>query len=177
MSPSKLTIVTRKYDGTFRFRTEIEAVRVSDSAVIGLGHPGRPVLRGSARSRRDDWSLEYLPLHRPYNIVSFFDLDGRLKYHFCNVLMQARLDGDVLSYIDLDLDVVVTVEGEARVEDREEFEHNAGSMRYPGAVRELALGAVDELLDLVRSGGHVFGCRGLDEARERLLGQGSGAPG
>lgn len=144
--------------------------------MIGLGLPGRPTLHGNTAGGRDDWSLEYLPLDLPYNIVSFFDPGGHLKYHFCNVLTDARLDGSVLSYVDLDLDVVVTPDGGVRVEDEDQFERNSAAMGYPPEVRALALGAVEELVSLARAGGHVFGCSTLEAARHRLLGRASEPP-
>jgi protein associated with RNAse G/E len=169
VKPQRLTIVSRKYDGAFRFATEVELLHRSPALLLGLGGPGRVVRRPWGVSRAAGWSLEYLPLDRPYNIISFFAPDGSLRRHFCNALTAARVEGSVLSYVDLDLDVVVRPDGSHVVEDREQFERNARAMGYPSGVRALALDAVARLGALAEGGGHLFGCRTLEEARARLL--------
>lgn len=166
---STLLIVSRKYDGAFRFSTEVEVLHRSNSLVLGLGSPGRLVTRHSGEERADNWSLEYLPLNEPFNIVSFFDVHGNVRYHFCNAITPPELTGDTLSYCDLDLDVRVLPDGSYTVEDRDQFEHNSRSMRYPGALRRAALNAVDRLVALAVGGGHVFRCSRLETARARLL--------
>lgn len=169
MTCSTLTITSRKYDGTFRFTTEVAVLHRSPTVVLGLGAPGRVVRRAEGERVRHDWSLEYLPLDKPYNIVGFYDADGALLYHFCNALVPPDLDGGRMEYIDLDLDVVVRPDGSHSVEDRDQFEVNRERMVYPAEVASLALGAVAELEALAASQGHVFGCSRLDEARARLL--------
>ncbi len=115
------------------------------------------------------WSLEYLPLDKPYNIVSFCSPDGAIKRHFCNVLVEQALEGDTLSYVDLDLDLSVLPDGTYEVEDRDQFEQNAREMGYSQEVRSLALASLEELIGLARTRGHVFACTRLEEARELLL--------
>lgn len=164
-----LHIVSRKYDGTFRFATNVEVLHSSCATILGLGAPGREVRRANGVKVRQDWSLEYLPLDKPYNIVSFFGPDGHLLYHFCNVLSLTRYTGSLLSYVDLDLDVVVQPDGSFALEDRDEFEANARRMNYPEDLVLLARDAAQRLEDMARQRGHVFGCSRLDEARALLL--------
>ncbi len=164
-----LSVVSRKYDGRFRFATEVQVVCCAPRLVLGVGMPGRRFVRDGRVERRHDLSLEYLPLDRPFNIVSFFDSASRIVRHFCNILTEQRLADGVLSYVDLDLDVVVTPDGRYSVEDREEFERNSEELGYPDQVRALAEEAVGELVRLAESGGHVFGCESFEEARERML--------
>lgn len=169
MTGQTLQIVSRKYDGTFRFATDVEVLHTCDAAILGLGAPGREVRRANGVKVREDWSLEYLPLDKPYNIVSFFGLDGDLLYHYCNILSLTRHTGSLLSYVDLDLDVIVQPDGSFALEDCDEFEANAQCMDYPDALVLLALDAAQQLEDMVRQRGHVFGCSRLDEARAMLL--------
>ena len=161
--------MSRKYDGTFRFSTDAELLHASHTALLGRGEPGRTVRRAEREVVRRDWSLEYLPLRAPYNIVSFFGLDGSPLYHFCNVLLPPILESDTLSYVDLDLDVVVWPGGAYEVQDRDQFERNAVEMAYPPEVVELAWRSLGELEALASAGGHLFGCRERGEAERKLL--------
>ncbi|MEJ7654669.1 MAG: DUF402 domain-containing protein [Chloroflexia bacterium] len=165
-----LTVVARKYDGTARFRLELEMLHRSPQVVLALGSPGRRFERpGELIQRPSNWSLNYLPLDMPYNIVGYYDSDGELLYHFCNVLTSVEITVGVLQYVDLDLDVVVPPDGDPEVHDRDEFEANARTMNYPQHVRDLAEAAAQELAELACAGGHVFGCRRLEEAEARLF--------
>ena len=134
-----------------------------------MGRPGRTIHRWDGVAASPYWSLEYLPLDRTYNIVSWFGPDGAVVRYFCNVLTGQRLEGGALSYVDLDLDLVVEPDGAWELQDEHEFGRNAALMGYPPEVQTLALSAVEELVGLARSGGHLFRCSNLDEARERLL--------
>lgn len=167
-SRSSLTIVASKYDGRFRFSMDVDLLYSSSSLLLACGRPGRVIRRADASRESPSWSLEYLPLDRPYNIVSFFTPEGTIQQHFCNVLTSARLTDGVLSYVDLDLDVIVLPDGTYRVEDNEEFERNARVLCYPPRIVSLAEAAVRDLVRMVEERGHLFSCTRFDAA-ERLL--------
>ena len=52
-------------------------------------------------------SLEYYWLNRWYNIFRFAQPDGQLRNYYCNVNQPPTFDGKTLSYVDLDLDILV----------------------------------------------------------------------
>jgi hypothetical protein len=166
---SSLTIVSSKYDGRFRFSMDVDLLYSSPSLLLARGRPGRVIRRADESRVGPYWSLEYLPLDQPYNIVSFFTPDGAIHQHFCNVLTSPRLTEGVLSYVDLDLDVIVLPDGTYRVEDREEFERNAQALCYPPRLVSLAETAVRDLVRMVEKRGHLFTCTRLDDAERRLL--------
>lgn len=169
METRTLTIVSRKYDGAFRFSLSVELLHRSTMTLLGIGRPGRTVRRWDGDRSSPYWSLEYLPLDRPYNIVSWYRADGSVEGHFCNVLAGQELADGTLSYVDLDLDVVVRPDGSYRVEDRDQFDRNAHAMGYPPELRALAHSALDELVALAEAGDHLFRCRSLEEGKVRLL--------
>ncbi len=94
-------------------------------------------------------SLEYYWLDRWYNIFRFINPDGELRNYYCNVNMPPTLDGEVLSYIDLDIDVLVEPDFSYKVLDQDEFEENAERYNYPEHVRRNARQAVTELIELI----------------------------
>ena len=81
---------------------------------------------------------------------------GGLDGWYCNVTTPVQFDGENLHYADLDLDVIVSAEGEPEVVDEEEFLENSKRMGYPPEVVDNARQAVDELLSLARSGEFPF---------------------
>jgi len=69
-----------------------------------------------------DRFVEYYYSDRWYNIFAIYDRDdGKVKGWYCNVGMPAVIEDDVVSYIDLALDLWVSVDGKQTVLDEDEF--------------------------------------------------------
>ncbi|HEU5131898.1 MAG TPA: DUF402 domain-containing protein [Pyrinomonadaceae bacterium] len=101
-------------------------------------------------------STEYYWLDRWYNVFRFSDPDQKLKNYYCNVNQPPSFDGRVLSYIDLDIDVLVAPDLTYKILDVEDFEENAGRYAYPEDVQANARRAVDELTTLIESRAFPF---------------------
>jgi protein associated with RNAse G/E len=70
-----------------------------------------------------DRFVEYYYSDRWYNIFAIHDRDdGQLKGWYCNVGMPAIIEDAVVSYVDLALDLWVSVGGRQTVLDEDEFE-------------------------------------------------------
>jgi protein associated with RNAse G/E len=101
-------------------------------------------------------STEYYWLDRWYNVFRFSDPDRKLKNFYCNVNVPPLFDGHVLSYIDLDIDVLVEPDLTYRILDEDDFEQNAKDYPYPDHVQANARRAVAELTGLIESGSFPF---------------------
>jgi protein associated with RNAse G/E len=96
-------------------------------------------------------STEYYWLDRWYNIFRFSER------FYCNVSMPPSFDGHVLSYVDLDIDVLVKPDFSYQVLDLEDFEDNARALNYPLDIRENAHAALAELIRLIEARSFPFG--------------------
>jgi predicted RNA-binding protein associated with RNAse of E/G family len=88
--------------------------------------------------------LETFYFDRWYNIFEIHDRgNGRLKGWYCNVGYPAEINGDVVSYRDLALDLLVFPGGRQIVLDEDEFEalpiSLADKQRAISALRELQI--------------------------------------
>jgi uncharacterized protein len=73
--------------------------------------------------KKGDRFVEYYYSDRWYNIFVIYDRDdGKIKGWYCNVGMPAVIEDDIVSYIDLALDLWVSVDGKQTVLDEDEFE-------------------------------------------------------
>jgi predicted RNA-binding protein associated with RNAse of E/G family len=96
---------------------------------------GMPLCRG-------DRFVETYYTDRWYNIFEIYSrADGSLRGWYCNVSTPARLEGGMLTYHDLALDLLVFPDGRQIVLDEDEF----SSLELPAADREQALSALNEL--------------------------------
>lgn len=91
-------------------------------------------------------SKEFYWLDRWYNVFRFSD-----KY-YCNVTEPPSFDGSLLTYVDLDIDVLVEPDFSYRILDLEDFE----TYPYPAEVKQKARQAVAELISLVQARSFPF---------------------
>jgi uncharacterized protein len=141
-----------KYDGTPHRKWRARVARRVGSLLVldalfaeDVSHPQLGFIR------RGTASLEFYWLERWYNVFRFHEPDGSLRNFYCNVNLPPVFDGRVLSYVDLDLDIVVSPSLSYEILDLDEFEFNAERYRYPPYVRTGARRAVDELTSLIEA--------------------------
>ena len=101
-------------------------------------------------------STEYYWLDRWYNVFRFSDRSGTLKSFYCNVNQPPTFDGRVLSYIDLDIDVLVASDLTYKILDLDDFEANAERFAYPQDVQANAHRALKELTELIEARAFPF---------------------
>ena len=95
--------------------------------------------------KKGDRFVEYFYADRWYNIFTIHDRDnGKVKGWYCNIGKPAEIKDDVVSYVDLALDLWVAADGKQTVLDEDEFEELALSKELSDA----ALVGLDELKDL-----------------------------
>ena len=91
-------------------------------------------------------SKEYYWLDRWYNVFRFNER------FYCNVTQPPSFDGATLTYVDLDIDVLVESDFSYRILDLEDFE----SYPYPADLKEKARQALEELISLVEARSFPF---------------------
>jgi hypothetical protein len=101
-------------------------------------------------------SLEYYWLDRWYNVFRFAQADGSLRNYYCNVNVPPTFDGETLSYVDLDLDILVGPDFSYQILDVDDFERNAKHYGYPAEVQANARRAIDELVEMIETRAFPF---------------------
>lgn len=101
-------------------------------------------------------STEYYWWDRWYNVFRFSDADRRLKNFYCNVNQPPHFDGRVLTYIDLDIDVLVAPDFSYKILDVDDFEANGRRYNYPEEVQAQARRALEELIGLIETRAFPF---------------------
>ena len=150
MAGSEIVVLVRKYDGREHRRWHARVAKREGSLLIldavfeeEIEHE----LLGTISS--GTISTEYYWLDRWYNVFRFSDKSGKLKNFYCNVNQPPSFDGRVLSYIDLDIDVLVAPDLTYKILDVDDFEENARSYGYPDHVQAKARAALAELTGLI----------------------------
>ena len=146
----KILVRACKFDGAEHRRWQAELIRQEGSLVLldakfeeDIQHD----LLGTVVS--GTISLEYYWLDRWYSIFRFSEPTGELRNFYCNINIPPVLEERVLSYIDLDIDVLVNPDFSYQILDEDEFAANALRYNYPPELQAQARRALDELIALI----------------------------
>ncbi|HEX8459677.1 MAG TPA: DUF402 domain-containing protein [Pyrinomonadaceae bacterium] len=152
-----VTVQARKFDG--RLHREWEARLVSsDASLVVVEGVFEEEIRHSQLGliRPGTFSREYYWTGRCYSVFRFREPSGELRNYYCNINLPVVFDGEVLSYVDLDIDVLVAPDHSIRILDEDEFAQNAARYEYPPDVRAAVPRALAELLKLIERKSYPF---------------------
>ena len=141
-----------KYDGVLHRSWPAQLLRQDGSLIVlDAKFPAEVVHDLLGTIPGGTHSLEYYWLDRWYNVFRFAQPDGKLRNYYCNINVPPKFDGETLSYVDLDLDILVDPDFSYRVLDVADFEENVRLYRYPAEVEANARRAVDELVGMIET--------------------------
>lgn len=152
--PRELTVHAKKYDGRVRKTWNGGLLSHSPESIVLVAKFEEAVEHNDLGCiKAGTISFEHFWFDRWYNIFRFHKPNGELLAHYCNVAMPAVLESDVLSYVDLDIDVIRWPDGLTQVLDRDDFEENTLKFGYTPDVIKKAEQSLAELLALIENGG------------------------
>ncbi|MFV0387194.1 MAG: DUF402 domain-containing protein [Pyrinomonadaceae bacterium] len=94
-------------------------------------------------------SYEYFWLDKWYNVFRFHKPNGEFRNFYCNVNQPPKFENGVLSFVDLDYDIIVDENFDYSIVDETDFEENKIRFGYPQAVIVGSLNALEELKSLI----------------------------
>ena len=158
MVPRTIRIEKAKYDGSYMAAWESQLLDQNGSALRTRVPAGAPVyLMDQGRWVKAMETVSVVEIYfedRWYNLYHFREpTTDPDRWHcnllwYCNVAMPARFDGKTVRFVDLDIDVLCTLDGALAVRDEDEFEQHRVELGYSDEVVEHALAARDEVLRL-----------------------------
>ncbi|MFL6334835.1 MAG: DUF402 domain-containing protein [Pyrinomonadaceae bacterium] len=94
-------------------------------------------------------STEFFWTDRWYSVFRFQAPEGRLLKFYCNINTPPIFESGALTFVDLDVDVLVQPDYSFEVLDEDEFERHAELYQYPAAYRLHVQEALFELRHLI----------------------------
>ena len=152
VDPDQISVRVLKYDRTEYRRWNAKLSQHNGSLLVldaEFEYDVQHDLLGAIKSGTR--TIEYYWLDRWYNIFRFMNGDNRTRLYYCNINMPPSLKDKVLTYIDLDIDILVQPDLSYQVLDLDEFESNAERYGYSEEVKSKARAAVDELVSMIES--------------------------
>ncbi|MCA1666187.1 MAG: DUF402 domain-containing protein [Thermomicrobia bacterium] len=155
-----------------RFSYPVHVLRWRSCHVVVSGVFGPEVAGRSPIFRPGDVTAEFFWRDRWWNVIAGYDApSGELRGYYCNVAQTPHWQiapEPTISYIDLDLDLVIFPDGRVELHDEDEFTAYAARFHYPPRIVERARRTVAELRDHVERRAHPFRFESLPALCERL---------
>ena len=126
-----ITVKALKYGDRPHYEWTTNVLELTDSYVFVLSEKGRKLLHHTKQSvfTVDNWTIEFFSFDSWFT-VSADVIGGEIQQYYCNINEPARKSGNVVTFVDLDLDLVYR-DGEWKVVDEDEFAGNAIKYGYP----------------------------------------------
>lgn len=145
-----ISVHSYKYDGHLQRKWPARFVRSEGSLIVVEGcfdaevvHPHLGVIRAGTHSTEFFWA------DRWYSVFLFREPTGEARNFYCNINTPALLSEGTLSFVDLDVDVLVRPDFSFQVLDEEEFETHAELYGYTSLYRRRVREAIGELVSLI----------------------------
>jgi uncharacterized protein len=100
-------------------------------------------------------SLEYFSFTEWFTAAMQFE-NGQILFYYCNVAMPSTVHGDVVCFVDLDLDLIKKAESDWQVVEEDEFRDNSVTYQYPGELIYQAVSSLDSLRLKIADGEFSF---------------------
>ncbi|WP_445002765.1 DUF402 domain-containing protein [Exiguobacterium alkaliphilum] len=159
------TVQVRKYDESLHYEWTSRLIDENDERILLYAGPGRTLQHHTRRAcyTYESHSLECFMRQDGFTVQIDLEADGSIR-HYCNIGLVPRLDGDIIEFIDLDLDFVSAGGSEWRLVDKDEFKVNRDRFSYPDDVVTHVWNTIEDVKRRIELGKFPF-----DGSLERRL--------
>lgn len=149
MSRMKIVVQKKNVAGDVTWSYEGTVLRRASNFVVLealFNRPDMPFM--DVVFKQNDRFVETFYNDRWYNIFEIYDRDdGKLKGWYCNVGKPAEIEEQLISYVDLALDLWVSLTGKQTVLDEDEFEN----LNLDAEVQRQARQGLSELQEFIKN--------------------------
>jgi len=152
-----ISVHSYKYDGRLQRVWPARLVRIEGSLIVLEGLFVEEVVHTILGTiKAGTHSTEFYWTDRWYAVFLFREPSGEPRNFYCNVNTPAQLSEGALSFVDLDVDVLVHPDFSFQVLDEEEFERHAEAYNYPPLYRRRVQEAIEELVSMIEGRQYPF---------------------
>lgn len=146
-----------KYGGSLNYEWDMTLIEHTTEHILLKGEIGRKLIhhkRGKTFTFEYP-NVEYFPLTGWYT-VSIEKIPTNKLFYYCNISMPPEFADGVLTFIDLDLDLIRRPDEDWTLVDEDEFLENSVKLNYPEEVIARAREETENLFERIKSGTYPF---------------------
>ncbi len=156
MTKENIKILGLKYPNIPHYEWQAKILEKTKDSVIVLSTPGNYIHHTKGQTLKyPAHSIEYYS-YVNWNTVTLNVINGEIIDYYCNIALPSKLNENLLTFVDLDIDIIYKKETGWKVIDVDEFLINSRKYQYPKAIKERTIKETRKLLDKAINGKAPF---------------------
>ena len=142
----KLTIHCYKHNGKIdRISGEAIVLDETDEYLVCANNKVKLIENDGRSHRTKEIAILFFYKKEWYNILAQLKKYG--LFYYCNIASPYIIDGNIIKYIDYDLDLRIFPDGNFKVLDKNEYRYHKITMRYSDEIDVIVQNSLNKLID------------------------------
>ncbi len=142
----KLTIHCYKHNGKIdRISGEAIVLDETDEYLVCANNKVKLIENDGRSHRTKEIAILFFYKKEWYNILAQLKKYG--LFYYCNIASPYIIDGNIIKYIDYDLDLRIFPDGNFKVLDKNEYRYHKITMRYSDKIDIIVQDSLNKLID------------------------------
>lgn len=143
----KLTIHCYKHNGKIdRISGEAIVLDVTDEYLVCANNKVKITENDGRSHRTKEAAILFFYKNEWFNILAQLKKYG--LFYYCNIASPYVIDGNIIKYIDYDLDLRIFPDGSFKVLDKNEYKYHKVTMRYSDEIDTIVQDSLQRLIKL-----------------------------
>lgn len=150
-----IKIIARKHDYSFHRSWEYNTVlSENDQEIIGVNNHTLVTNSDSSTFVTEERGLFYFSKEKWFNIIHIDQ--EKNPYFYCNLSSPFKKVGDILTYIDYDIDIKVDANYNYKILDWDEYEENRQYFNYSNELDKRLKESMNDLISMIKNKESIF---------------------
>lgn len=146
----RLTIHCYKHNGKIdRISDEATVLEITDDMLVVANYKAKLTESDGRSHRTNETAIIFFYKNKWFNVIAQLKKPG--LFYYCNIATPYIIDGNIIKYIDYDLDLRVFPDGGFRVLDRNEYNYHKKLMNYSDDLDLVIRTQLTELIEMKRA--------------------------
>ncbi len=142
----KLTIHCYKHNGTIdRISGEAIVLDETDDYLVCANNKVKLIENDGRSHRTKEVAILFFYKKEWYNILAQLKKYG--LFYYCNIASPYIIDGNIIKYIDYDLDLRIFPDGNFKVLDKNEYRYHKVTMKYSDNIDIIVQNSLNKLIE------------------------------
>ncbi len=165
---SKIKVQAYKHDGSLHSVSEEATILEITNEMIVCANKETIITEGDGRSyKTNETALLFFFKKNWFNIICQFKKYG--IFYYCNIASPYLIDGNIIKYIDYDLDLRVFPDGEYKILDKNEYQYHKRKMNYSLELDEIVKFELEKLVEMKKNNKFPFKKEDIEEYKRKFI--------
>lgn len=163
-----LTIHCYKHNGKIdRISGEATVIDITDDYIVCANNKVKITENDGKSHRTKEAAILFFYKKEWFNILAQLKKYG--LFYYCNIASPYIIDGNIIKYIDYDLDLRIFPDGTYKVLDKNEYKFHKMKMHYSDDIDKIVQDSLKSLIKMKENGKNPFNKELIEQYYEKYL--------